>query len=515
MNIWIGIHLLVAVSFGMWFVLKPALRPSQALRLTHLFLIAVFAIPVAMSFFPKPSFIRPSVQIWSASSIRAHRFKQVDAPSVSFSSLSGTSQHDLSAIQKILLILLVTGAVITALRTLRGVWKLKQILDTSYTVRHLGRVRVAVSEVSVPFSFWVPGRAHVIVPYEFLNDLSNYRLALRHELQHHRQRDTVWVHVIAAMKSVLFWNPLFHFWEQGIATLQEFACDEALVDLKQVSPHAYGSCLLKAASMSLNAHRLPVGTTAMAVGSSGQILKRRIDMMFDRKKGSRTNKMMGLMAGTVALAILASVGYASQNLVGDRRISLTDAQQMAKVAMQGSHFPVVVNQEVVDQLNRLLGTPDGRDFVRSSMARMKNYRPMIEGKLQSYSLPEELLAIPLIESGYENSAHTHAAGLWQFIASTARHYNLVVSDTRDDRLNVEAETDAGLRYLSANYLRFQDWQLAIMAYNAGEDSVQRGIDSTGTRDAWQLISSGFENDHGYLAKFMAAVLIIRNPSALN
>jgi membrane-bound lytic murein transglycosylase D len=317
------------------------------------------------------------------------------------------------------------------------------------------------------------------------------------------------------MKLVLFWNPLFHLWEQGIATLQEFACDEALVDLKNVSPHAYGGCLLKAASLSLSAHRLPAGTAGMAVGSSGLILKRRIDMMFDQKSRSRKNRWMAVLAGTVALGILATVTYASQGLIGDRRITLTDAQQMAKAASRDSHFPIVVNADVVDQLNRLLGTPDGREFVRSSLEKMKNYRPTIEAKLQNYALPDELLAVPFIESGFDNVKRTRAAGLWMFIASTARHFNLRVDDTQDDRLNIEAETDAAMRYLGANYLRFQDWQLAVLAYNSGESQVQRGIDSTGSRDAWTLIHAGFDGDPGYLAKLMAVVLILKNPSVLN
>jgi membrane-bound lytic murein transglycosylase D len=130
-------------------------------------------------------------------------------------------------------------------------------------------------------------------------------------------------------------------------------------------------------------------------------------------------------------------------------------------------------------------------------------------------LPEELLAVPIIESGYRNFKHRRVAGLWMFIEDTARAYNLRVDEATDDRLDVELETDAAMRLLGADYLRFQDWGLALMAYNAGEVRVQKGIDATGSRDPWKLIDAGFQGDADYLAKVIAAVILLRNPTCLD
>jgi hypothetical protein len=71
------------------------------------------------------------------------------------------------------------------------------------------------------------------------------------------------------------------------------------------------------------------------------------------------------------------------------------------------------------------------------------------------------------------------------------------------------------QHLSANELRFQDWQLAILAYNAGERQVQKGIDATGSRDAWKLIAAGYDGDQNYLAQVMATIIIEKNPSILD
>jgi len=71
-----------------------------------------------------------------------------------------------------------------------------------------------------------------------------------------------------------------------------------------------------------------------------------------------------------------------------------------------------------------------------------------------------------------------------------------------------------MRYWRANYLRFRDWQLAGLAYNMGENGVQKAINETGSRNAWDLIRAGHEGDRNYLARLMAAILILKNPESL-
>ena len=101
-----------------------------------------------------------------------------------------------------------------------------------------------------------------------------------------------------------------------------------------------------------------------------------------------------------------------------------------------------------------------------------------------------------------------------FIEPTARRYGLTVSDGRDERLDVAKATRAAGEYLAESYRRFGDWGLAILAYNTGSARVEAGMHATGSRDPWQIIEQGYENDRDYLARVLAAVLIMKNPSAL-
>jgi len=76
--------------------------------------------------------------------------------------------------------------------------------------------------------------------------------------------------------------------------------------------------------------------------------------------------------------------------------------------------------------------------------------------------------------------------MWQFMPDTARRYGLTVATDRDERLDIYKSTRAAARYLRELYAQFGDWSLVFAAYNAGEQTVQRAIDRSGTTDFSQL-----------------------------
>jgi membrane-bound lytic murein transglycosylase D len=200
---------------------------------------------------------------------------------------------------------------------------------------------------------------------------------------------------------------------------------------------------------------------------------------------------------------------------------MSEAQKLAAKASEQTDFPIQANEQVLLELNRFAGTPDGRAFVKKSFDRMKTFEAMIEQKLKEYQLPLELKAVAVVESGVQNLPETknptqHGAGLWQFIPGAAQKYDLIDQNGKDYRLDPERETDAALRYLGAMYLQFnKNWLLALMAYNMGEDHVHRAKKSAKSNDAWQLVKAGYQNDKGYLAKVIAVTILMKNPEVLN
>ena len=157
-------------------------------------------------------------------------------------------------------------------------------------------------------------------------------------------------------------------------------------------------------------------------------------------------------------------------------------------------------------------------FVSEASERARPYLYYVYQEVTRRELPYEVLLIPIIESAYNPRATSPAgaAGIWQFIPATARHYGLHVSRWYDGRRDVVASTAAALDYLEALRDRFMgDWQLVFAAYNCGERTVERAIERNqrlGRRtDFWSLDLPRTTRD--YVPKLMALVEIIANPAA--
>lgn len=516
-------NLLIVIGCLSVFVLSSVktIKSSASLKLSHLIMVGVIVLPLIVLFLPKESFTVQSAQLWHAASFKESIALSQSAKRLYFSTSEGAAPLllDINLGTLSVFLLVFSGLAFMAFRILIDGFRVRNIISSSFLIRTFKSVHILASdEISTPFSFWLPGKHYILIPTLLIEKQSELRIAIQHEIQHHRQHDTKCLHVLNILKALFFWNPFFHFWERKVLDLQEFACDETLIGHRNVSAQAYGNCLIEVAQSTLKSHRTLVGTASMAASSSAQQIKRRIIKMKQLRK-VKFNVATGAAMTIAALFSMATIAYASRGLVKDRRISVSQANELIKIASKDTDFPIEVNDEILEQLNRYLGTPDGRRFLQGSLRRMKQYQGSIENKINEYKHPQELLAIPIMESGYKNLSSNknpmHAAGIWQFIPQTARNFGLRVDHQIDERMDVDLETEAAMKYLNALNLLFNDWRLAILAYNAGENKVKRGIFATGSRDPWTLIKNGYGGDSGYLAKVMAAVLIMKNPSSVN
>jgi len=149
------------------------------------------------------------------------------------------------------------------------------------------------------------------------------------------------------------------------------------------------------------------------------------------------------------------------------------------------------------------------------LARKGAYERMIRQKLRERGMPQDLIYLALIESGMNPNAYSRAAavGMWQFIGSTGRFYDLEVSHWVDERRDPEKATDAALSYLQDLYDRFGSWYLAAAAYNGGPGRVSRGLARVDGGTFWDLADARLlrSETRNYVPKLIAAAIIGNDP----
>jgi beta-lactamase regulating signal transducer with metallopeptidase domain len=193
----------------------------------------------------------------------------------------------------------------------RNLWRIKKLIKNSTFIRHNKKLKIVVStEVFVPFSVQLRSR-WVVLPEHLLANKKDLDLAIKHELQHHRQGDCLWAMCLEFVGIFFFFNPAFGWWKNIIVEQQEYSCDEALTGQAGVSSQDYGSCLIRVAETALLHRQMYVGTTSMAaiIKDSNyfkKFLLRRILMITEDKTSKRT-----WMASIMALSLASlTIGLA-------------------------------------------------------------------------------------------------------------------------------------------------------------------------------------------------------------
>ena len=189
-------------------------------------------------------------------------------------------------------------------------------------------------------------------------------------------------------------------------------------------------------------------------------------------------------------------------LPGDRRKKTPDFD-----------IPIVINDKV-EQFIQYFQTTIRDKFV-TWLARSEKYIPFMKNLLKEHGLPEDLVYMALIESGFNPHAcsRAKAVGLWQFITLTGKRYGLRVNWWIDERRDPEKSTIAAAKYLKDLYEMFACWYLAAAGYNAGEYKIIRAMKRYRTEDFWKLTKHRYlkRETKDYVPQMIAAALIAKDP----
>src|SRR6476620_4409965 len=196
------------------------------------------------------------------------------------------------------------------------------------------------------------------------------------------------------------------------------------------------------------------------------------------------------------------------------------APAMSESSASGWDLPNIDNPRV-DSLVKLFSTdPKVKSRFALWLDRKSTYQPMISAKLEQHDMPQDLIYLAMIESGFNPKAQSpaKAGGLWQFVSETGQRYGLTVNKKVDERNHPDKATDAALSYLSDLHDRFGSWYLAAAAYNTGENRVARimrqvtGSEKGSDADYYRISKLLPRENQDYVPMMIAAGRISKDPA---
>lgn len=217
-------------------------------------------------------------------------------------------------------------------------------------------------------------------------------------------------------------------------------------------------------------------------------------------------------AMTLDIDTLLRQWNASQYLEADTNCNMQDVNPVFSDSIyvdRLSRIPTIMEMPYNNIVRKFIDQYTGR--LRHSVSYMLGatnfYIPIFEEALALYNLPLELKYLPVIESALDPTAVSRkgATGLWQFMLSTAKRYDLKINSLVDERRDPIKASFAAAQYLNDLYKVYGDWNLVIAAYNCGPTSLNKAIHRAGgSKDYWIIYPYLPKETRGYVPAFIAA-----------
>ena len=231
---------------------------------------------------------------------------------------------------------------------------------------------------------------------------------------------------------------------------------------------------------------------------------------FDSRSRGATAGNAGRRTGSLE-ASMRDLIVIEEQLASDDDFEL----KLPEESLPDSDIPLTLNGQV-EYFIRYFQT-SGRKSFSKWLSRSERYIPMMKEVLKKHGLPEDLVYLAMIESGFTPHAVSvaSAVGPWQFISGTGKRYDLRIDQWIDERRDPLKSTVAAALYLKELYAMFNnDWYLAAAGYNAGENKILRAIDRYNTRDFWEISKGAYlkRETKEYVPKLLAAAIIAKEPA---
>ena len=192
------------------------------------------------------------------------------------------------------------------------------------------------------------------------------------------------------------------------------------------------------------------------------------------------------------------------------------AQLEQELSLLAHDLPISLNERVLNLVDYFHQRPKGRRIITNGLRRSGRYRELITSILEEEGLPHDLIYLAQAESAFQPHARSRAraVGLWQFLSWRAQEYGLEVDWWVDERRDPVKSTRAAARHLRDLYQQFQDWNLALAAYNSGPRRVEWALERAGgAADYWTLLDQRLlpRETRNFVPIILAIALVAKNP----
>ncbi|HOJ63240.1 MAG TPA: transglycosylase SLT domain-containing protein [Spirochaetota bacterium] len=179
----------------------------------------------------------------------------------------------------------------------------------------------------------------------------------------------------------------------------------------------------------------------------------------------------------------------------------------------------IIENEYIDRYVKFWSTPKKIQFIQESLNRGRIFIKEIKEIFKEEGLPEELAYLPIIESGFKNNAYSRAkaVGPWQFIPHTAKWMGMKMDIWIDERRDPVISARYAAKYLKFLYGIFNDWYLALAAYNHGGFNIKKSIKRANSKDYFDLIRLRAipKETRSYVTSFISVLLILNSKENYN
>ncbi len=205
--------------------------------------------------------------------------------------------------------------------------------------------------------------------------------------------------------------------------------------------------------------------------------------------------------------------------IADAELTAKQKEIFYKTGQLDKDLPKIALPAVAKQYSHFLN--GGRRTMEIFSQRAEDYLGHARKVFREKGMPEELAYLAIVESGYKHTVKSHAGalGTWQFMPYTGKIYGLRQDKWLDERLDPYKSVEAAATYLKRLHSYFDDWLLAVAAYNAGEGKIGRALEATGAKDFFSLVERNHTLSHKmqlrtetmvYVPRFLAMCKIMRN-----